>query len=146
MADEKYIQFVANYDNWVAVKKLKIESSTQPVTIMEFLASLTISVDAKVEENLKKVVNLSKLDSALNELNLGKGDTSKALAEVSSRNISAVINEITALTNLQANEQKELTEFCKIYATKKALKACQVKADYSSVNIPGMKKGKKAKA
>jgi len=63
MTEEKYIQFVANYDDWVAIKKLKIEPSMDPKTIMEFLASLTISVDRKVEENLGKMVDLKKLDA-----------------------------------------------------------------------------------
>ncbi len=36
MADEKYINFIANYDDWVAIKKLKVEPATQPTTIREF--------------------------------------------------------------------------------------------------------------
>lgn len=146
MAEEKFIQFVANYEDWVAVKKLKIEQSTDPRTIMEFLASLTTSVDAKVEANLRKIVDLAKLDAALNELGLGKGDVAKALVEVSGRKISSAINEITVLEKFQKNEQKELADFCRVYATKKALLACGLKADYSFVEIPGMNRLKKVKA
>ncbi|AJF60273.1 MAG: DUF2666 family protein [Candidatus Diapherotrites archaeon] len=145
MAEEKYIQFVANYDDWVAIKKLKVEQATDPKTVMEFLAGLTISIDDKVEANLGKAVDLKKLDSALNELSLGKGDTSKALAEVNGRKINSIIDEITSKPEFQKNEQKELKGFCKAYAMKKALKACGLNVDYSGVEIPGMKRLKKIK-
>ncbi|MBI5872406.1 DUF2666 family protein [archaeon] len=65
---EKYIQLIANYDDWVAIKKLKIEPSTDARTVMQFLASLGISLDKKVVDNLRKIVALDKLDSAIKEL------------------------------------------------------------------------------
>lgn len=145
MADDKYIQLISNYDEWVAIKKLKIEPSTDPRAIMEFLAGLTVSVDLKVEHNLKKILDIAKLDAALAELELGKGDTAKALQEVSSRKVNAVINEITGLEKFQKNEQKELAGFCKVYAMKKALKACGLNVDYSEIEIPGMKRLQKKK-
>ena len=67
MADEKFIQFVANYEDWVSVKKLKVEPGMEPRTVMEFLASLGTGIDKKVEENLRKCVALDKLDAALKE-------------------------------------------------------------------------------
>lgn len=139
---EKTIQFVANYDDWLAVKKLKIEEKTDPKTIMEFLASLTTSIDNKVEINLKKIVDLAKLDSAINELKFGKteAEIANVLAEVSSRKINSVITEICEIPNLQPNAQKELKGFCKAYATKKALKKCALNIDYSNIEIPGMKR------
>jgi len=145
MSSDNYIQFIANYEDWVAIKKLKIDGNTDPRTIMEFLAGLTMSVDPKVEENLKKTVELQKLDLALNELELGKGDTAKALKEISTRKIGSVINEITELEKFQKNVQKELKGFCKVYATKKALQACGLSVDYSSIDIPGSKRLKKVK-
>ena len=144
-AEEKYVQFVSNYDDWVAVKKLKIEPGTDPLVVMEFLAGLTFSVDSKVEANLKKIVDLAKLDAALSELALGKGDTAKALQEVAGRKISGTINEITQLEKFQANVQKELSDFCRVYAMRKALEACNLKLDYSAVEIPALKRLKKAK-
>ncbi len=140
---EKIIQFIANYDDWVAIKKLKIGPATDPRTVMEFLAGLGMGIDRKIESNLRKVVDLGKVDSALNELELGKGDVAKALSEVNSRKINSVINEITSLPEFQKNVQKELQGFCKVYAMKKALKECGLNVDYSNINIPGMKRLKK---
>ncbi|MFA5357906.1 MAG: DUF2666 family protein [archaeon] len=142
---EGSIQFISNYEDWKAIKKIKITEETAPKTVAEFLASLSTSLDTKVESNLRKVVALDKLDAAITELGFGKGDSARALEEINSRKISAVINEITNREGLQANEKKELQQFCKVYATKKALKACGLVVDYSEIDIPGMKRLKKKK-
>ncbi len=145
MPDEKYIQFVANYGDWVSIKKLKITEATDPVVVMEFLASLTYAVDSKVEQNLGKVVDLKKLDAAIKELALSKGQAAEALEVLNTRKLSAVINEITGLEKFQKNEKKELADFCRVYATRKVLEAISLFIDYSKVDIPALRKIKKAK-
>ncbi len=145
MPDEKYIQLVANYEDWVAIRKLKIEPATDPKTVMEFLASLGNSLDSKVEANMRKIVRLEKVDAAIAELGLGKKDVARALEEVNSRKVGSVIKEITEIPGLQKNERKEVEQFCRVYATKKALKECGLAVDYTEIKIPGMKKLKKAK-
>ncbi|MCX6803529.1 MAG: hypothetical protein NTY48_03080, partial [Candidatus Diapherotrites archaeon] len=74
-----------------------------------------------------------------------KGDAVKAMEEINSRKISAVINEISAIEGRQKNQQKEINGFCKTYATRKCLKACGLMVDYSQIEIPGMGRLKKAK-
>jgi hypothetical protein len=150
MPDEKYIQMVANYDGWVAIKKLTIEPSTDSRTIMQFLASLGISLDKKVEDNLGKIVDLKKLDEALAELSKGKTAENIALIleAASSGKINKVIKEICEIEGMQPKEKNELMEFCKVYALKKALKNAGLFIDYSTISlkIPGMKKGPAKKA
>lgn len=143
---EGSIQLVANYSDWKAIKKITITEKTDPLNIIEFLASLTGSVDGKVEYNLKKIVDLEKLDKTIDELGLTKGDAVKALEEINSRKIAKVINEISANPNYQKNQQKEIGEFLKTYATRKTLKACGLMVDYSQIEIPGMGRLKKTKA
>ena len=145
MPDEKYIQLVANYEDWVAIRKLKIEPATDPKTVMEFLASLGNSLDSKVEANMRKIVRLEKVDAAIAELGLGKKDVARALEEVNSRKVGSVIKEITEIPELQKNEQKELEQFCRVYAAKKALKNCGLEIDYSGIEIPGLKRAKTVK-
>jgi len=65
---EEVIQFIANYADWKSIKKLKIEAATDPKTIMEFLASLGTGIDRKIEDNLRKIVELDKVDAAIAEL------------------------------------------------------------------------------
>jgi len=142
---EGTVQFIANYDDWKAVKKITITEKTAPLTIAEFLASLTNSVDSKIEINLKKVVDIDKIDQAIKEIGLKKGDIAKAIEEVNSRKVGKVINEITKIDTFQKNVQKELAGFCKAYAMRKALRECEIIVDYSEVEIPGMKRLKKAK-
>ena len=141
------IQFVANYEDWVAIKKLRIEPQTNPKTIMEFLASLTNGIDAKVEANLRKTVNLDALDAVLQGINPGKSEEeiAAAIKELNTRAVSQKINEITSLPQLQANEKKELQGFCRAYAARKILKKAGVEVDYSEIEIPGMKRLKKTK-
>ncbi len=140
---EGSIQFIANYDDWKAIRKQTVTEKTDPLTVMEFLAGLTNSVDGKVEINLKKKVDLVKLDAAIEALGLTKGDAIKALEEINSRSISKVINEISGVPSLQKNQQKEVAGFCKTYATRKCLKACGLMVDYSQIEIPGMGRLKK---
>ena len=144
--EDQSIQFIANYEDWVAIKKLKIEEKTDPRTVMEFLAGLTVSVDRKIEANLKKIVALDKLDAVIAQIPIGKteDEIAAALKEVSTRKVSQVINEITQLPTFQKNEQGELADFCRAYATRKILKNCKALIDYSEVEIPGMKRVMKA--
>ncbi len=145
---EKVIQFISNYDDWVAVKKLKIEEKTDSRTIMEFLASLGMGIDGKVEANLGKIVELKKLDLAIDQIKAGKSEEeiAGAMKEVNTRNVSKIIGEITEREEFQANEKKELQGFCKVYAMRKVLKKCGLNIDYSSIEIPGMKRLTKKKA
>jgi hypothetical protein len=143
---EEGIQLIANYDDWKAIKKITITSATQPLSIAEFLASLTYSTDDKIAENLAKTVELSKVDAALDSLNLGKGDAGEAVKEVSTRAVSKVINEICKLSQFSGPQQKELIGLCKIYAIKKALKACGIMSAYHEAELPNLKRAKKAKA
>jgi hypothetical protein len=140
---EKFIQFVANYDGWVAIKKLKIEAATDPRSILEFLASLTTGIDRKVEENLGKIVELGKLKAAVESVFAGgKGADaiSEAIAAVNSPTVNKTISEITEKPEFQKNEQAELQGFCKAFAMRHALKKCGLMIDYSEIEIPGMKR------
>ncbi len=142
---EGSIQLIANYDDWKAIRKQTVTEKTDPLTVMEFLAGLTNSVDGKVEVNLRKIVDLPKLDKAIEELGLAKGDAIRALEEIKSRKIASVINEISEVERLQKNQRKEVADFCRTYATRKCLKACGLMVDYTQIEIPGMGRLKKAK-
>jgi len=142
---DETIQFIANCGQWKAIKKLKIEPATEPKTVMEFLASLGTGIDRKIEENLQKTVDLAKVDAAIEEASLGKSDVAEAIAEVSSRKVNSVIKEVCEKPELQKNVQKELIQFCKVYAMRKALAKAELNVDYSSVDIPGMKRLMKKK-
>lgn len=141
---EQGIMFVANMGNWQSVKKLTMEEKTDPRSIMEFLASLNTGLDNKVEENLRKIVALDKVDTFVKEELAGKGKTENEIASVLATlkgpKLGKVLNEICELPELQKGEQNEVKDFCRVYALRKALKQLGVMLDYSQIEIPGMKR------
>jgi len=143
---EETIQFIANTKGWISIKKMKITEQTDPKSIMEFLASLGTGLDRKVEESLGKIVEIEKLNSVLDEVLNETGKSSGEIIQaMNGRKISAVVNELVEQDKWQTGEKKEVAEFLKVYATRKALKTIKVRVDYSEIKIPGMKKVKKAK-
>jgi len=149
---DKCIQFVANYDDWVAVKKLSISETPDPIVVMEFVASLGYSFGRKIEENLRKAVELEKVDAVLNEelegIAGGKKGIETALAAAKNAKVVKAIKEVCDKPELQKKKKKELEEFCRAYALKKALNAAGLKVNYSEIETPSvkaaMKKAKKA--
>lgn len=149
-AEEKYIQFIANYNDWVCIKKMKIIPETEPRAILEFLASLGTSFDKKVEQNLGRVVDIVKLNNALDSalMNIsGKSadELGKVIAAVNGSAINSIIREIVSEKGFEKSVAKELEQFLKAYAIRRALKEAGLGVDYSEIDIPGMKRVKKAK-
>lgn len=144
---EDQIQFIAKYADWTAIKKMKITEQTDPVMIMEFLAGLGFTFDRKIEENLKKTVNLEEVDKVLNELIEGgkKADNiAKVIASVNGPKIGSIAKQLAdSNPSWQKGEKKEIEEFIRTYAMRKALKELKVRVDYSHIEIPGMKKAMK---
>lgn len=140
-----YIQFIANYEDWKAVKKLTIDSKMDNKTILEFLASLTTGVDKKIEYNLGKIVDLSEINSFVERETESRGRSEQAIAAVLSALKGAKLGriikqEIEKIKGLQKNEKKEITDFLRAYATRKALKYLGISVDYSEIEIPGLKR------
>ena len=132
---DKVIQFIANYDEWQAVRKIKITEKTTPKDIMEFLSMLTVSVDNKIEQQLRMIVELNKVDSFIKE-NIEKGKSieliAKALNLLESRNFSKLLNELTGKIE-NKNDQKEIKSFIKLYAIRKTLNMLGLNVDYSII-------------
>ncbi len=143
---EEVIQFIANMKGWIAVKKLKVTEKTDPKSVMEFLASLGTGIDRKIEENLEKIVEINKLNSVLEEIMNETGkNPGEIIQAVNGRKISSVVNELVEKPEWQKKEKKEMAEFLKVYASRKALRENKIRVDYSEIEIPGMKKTKKTK-
>jgi len=141
------IQFVVKFGDWVAVRKLTMEEKTEPLQVMEFLAGLSFSFDGKIEEFLGKEIDIQRLSSAVEEEMEGAGKGAKgvneALAKVGGAKIGRVINELCDAKARRPKEKKELKEFCKVYALRKAFKIAGLKVDYSTIETPAIKAAKK---
>lgn len=144
------IQFIAKMGNWVAVRKLSVEEKTEPLMVMEFIAGLSVSFDRKIEEFLAKEVEIEKLNTAIDEelegIKKGARGVSEVLAKIGGAKLGRVINELCDSKARQPKEKKELKEFCKIFALRKAFRKLGLKVDYSTIETPAIKAAmKKAK-
>lgn len=139
------IQFIANYDEWKAIKKLKIDENVPALDITDFLASISISFDKKIEDNLKKICNLKPIEDYIATLVEGKTkkeeDFAKILKGLASPNTGKAITSAMENAQLEPKEKDKLKIYLKIYITKTALSKAGLEIDYTKVPIP-VNKGK----
>jgi len=144
------IQFVAKMGDWLAVKKLKVEEKTDPLTVLEFLAGLSVSFDFKIREYIGKEVDVKRIESAVDEelegIARGAKGIDEALAKVKGLKIGKIINELCGAKGWQPKQTKELKEFCKVYALRYAFVKAGLKVDYSSIDTPAIKAARKKAA
>ncbi len=137
------IQFISNYDDWKVIKKLKISDEVPALDIVDFLASISISFDKKVEENLKKICNLKPVDDYIASLVDGKvrkeEDFAKILKGLASPNSGKAITEAMSSATLEPKEKDKVKIYLKIYMTKTALSKAGLEIDYTKVPIPANK-------
>ena len=149
MSEEGYIQLVANYADWKAVKKIKIDDKASPEEIMYFLMSLSQSFDSKVEFNLKKALNLTEIENVIKEAGAtkkaGANEFANLIEIINSRKTSQAINAQVDSKPLSKDEKEGLRQACLIYLTRKVLGNNGIAVDYSQVKIPGTRVSKKAK-
>jgi len=141
------IQFVAKMGDWLAVKKLKVEEKTDALTVMEFLAGLSVSFDFKIAEYIGKEIDVKRLETVVDEelegIAKGAKGIDEALAKVKGLKIGKVINEMVEAKGWQPKQRKELKEFCKVYALRYAFQKTGLKVDYSSIDTPAIKAARK---
>ena len=137
------IQFVAKMGDWVAVKKLSIDEKTDALSVMEFLAGLSVSFDAKIGEYLGKEIDLKKLEAAIDEelegIAKGEKGISEVLAKLKGAKLGKVINELCDAKGWPPKGTKQLKEFCRVYSMRTAFKKIGLKADYSTIETKSIK-------
>ncbi len=141
---EGELQFIANCDEWKAVKKLKIDANVQGINIAEFLASVSISFDSKIENYLKKSINAKTVDEYIDSITKGTFKTeeeiSKVLKAINSAQANKTINACIP-EELSPKEKDLLKSFLKTYLTKKALLKINFCVDYTNLPLK-INKGK----
>jgi hypothetical protein len=127
------IEFFAQYGNWVAVKKLKIEDQ-QPIEVARFLASVHDTMDRKMWEFIGDEIPLDALDAIAYELT---GAQQKGRKWVAPRRSEDEVNAILAKIKCPGTTRKigehvksnELKELSKIYLTRRVLELLGVKVE-----------------
>ena len=138
------IQFIANTNDWKAVKKLKIEDNVQGIDIATFLASVSISFDTKIEDYIKKSVNAKPIDEYIDTITKGtfktEEDISKVLKAINSTAANKAINACIK-EELTPKEKDLLKSFLKSYLTRKTLLKINFCVDYTNLPLK-INKGK----
>ena len=143
---EEQIQFIANCGDWKVIKKLTINEAVPDLDKVDFLASVNITFDTKVDEFLRKIVDFKPIDEYINSLVEGKAKKEEDFAKIlkglaslaAGKTITAAIPETA-----EKQEKEKLKIYLKIIMTKMALLKAGLQLDYSKVPITINKKKKK---
>jgi hypothetical protein len=138
------IQFIANTDDWKAIKKLKVEADVPDVDIATFLASVSISFDTKIEQYLKKAVNAKTIDDYIDSITKGTFKSEEDIAKVlKGINAMAAGKAITASlpAGLSPKDTDMYKAILKSYLTKKTLTKIGFCVDYTNLPLK-INKGK----
>jgi hypothetical protein len=139
MEDFEGIQFIAKLGDWIAVKKLKMEKGIKPREVAEFLISLTMSANRKVEEFLAEEIDFEAVRKAIDDVGI-----EEPLNAVENTSVKKAIKQaVKNRENLDKKIVKEFEELARVFALRYALKKAGYKIDYSEVEIPSLKLAKK---
>ncbi len=114
---EESIQFIANFDKFVSIKKLTIDKEVGPKEVIEFLTSVQFSTSQKIKDYIKKICDISNFEEKTNFLfSLEVGNF---IEEVNSKQTKKIIKEFIP----KEMEKKELKdayiELFKVYLIEK---------------------------
>ena len=133
---EDVIQFVAKDGKKVVVKKIK-PGEHHPIDVAFFLAGLLDTIYNWTEHYLSQAIDVSKIDSVVEEITRGKRASKNAVGEivaaVNGPKVSKVINEIVEplAETYQKKELEAIKTLLKAYALRKAFMKLNLKVDYS---------------
>ena len=139
MEDFEGIQFIAKLGDWIAVKKLKMEKATEPREVAEFLISLTMSANRKIEEFLAKEIDFEAVKKAIDDAGIEEPLNVLENAAIKRAIKQAIKNRET----MDKKTVKEYEELARVFALRYALKKAGYKLDYFDVEIPSLKLAKK---
>ena len=128
------IQFIANTDEWKTIKKLKIEDKVPNIDILDFLASVNITLIINFEKILAKIIDITKLNEIV--------DNTKTIEDAKSR---ATIKQLYELipAEYEKEELKKMQIYVKYIYHLKVLKKLKYTTDLFDVPIKINKKRKK---
>jgi len=116
MADES-IQFIANFDKFISIKKLTIDKDVGPKEVIEFLTSVEFSTSQKIIDYVKKICDISKFEEKterLFTLNVGQ-----FFEEINSRAIKKIITEFIPKEIEKKDIKDAYIELFKVYLIEK---------------------------
>ncbi|MDD3245019.1 MAG: DUF2666 family protein [Candidatus ainarchaeum sp.] len=116
MAEES-VQFIANFDKFVSIKKLTIDKDVGPREVIEFLTSVQFSTSQKIKDYLKKMCDVAKFEEktkSLFSLNVGQ-----FVEEVNSNGTKKIIKDFVPVEIDKKELKDAYIELFKVYLIEK---------------------------
>lgn len=114
---EESIQFIANFDKFVSIKKLTIDKEVGPKEVIEFLTSVEFSTSQKIKDYLGKMCDIKKFEEktkSLMALEIGK-----FIEEVNSNGTKKIIKEFIPEDIEKKDVKDAYIELFKVYLIEK---------------------------
>ncbi len=117
------IFFQVEVGGWNYSNEKKVDEKTTPLEMVQFLVPATKGVDGLIGLQLKKLVDFTKIEKIVDEAPLATNasELGKRIAFLNARKTSQAINEISALEKLQSKERSEVSQFIRLYLTRKIM-------------------------
>jgi hypothetical protein len=114
---DESVQFIANFDKFVSIKKLTIDKDVGPKEVIEFLTSVEFSTSQKIKDYLGKLCDTKKFEEKTKSLmTLEPG---KFIDEVNSNNTKKIIKEFIPEGMDKKDIKDAYTELFKVYLIEK---------------------------
>ena len=114
---EESVQFIANFDKFVSIKKLTIDKDVTPKDVIEFLTSVEFSTSQKIKDYLGKLCDIKKFEEKTKSLmSLEPG---KFIEEVNSNATKKIIKDFIPGNMDKKDEKDAYTELFKVYLIEK---------------------------
>ncbi len=139
---EEQIQFVANVDKFVSVKKLKIEPKVTKEDIVEFFASIQFSCNQKIDDFLEKIVDVVKLQEQTNQLFDLKFN--EFYEEINKPKTKKIITSLLP-SHIEKKQKDAYVEAIRVYLLNKFCVKNKIILSYNQVVFPSKKKIMKKK-
>lgn len=140
---DESIQFIANFDKFVSIKKLTIDKDVGPKEVIEFLTSIQFTTSQKIKEYVGKIINVKGFEEKtkpLFALNLGQ-----FIEEVNSRATKKIITEFMPKDLDKKDVKDAYTELLKVYLIEKYASEKKIVIGAHHIVFPANKKLMKKK-
>ena len=142
MAEES-IQFIANFDKFVSIKKLTLDKEVGPKEVIEFLTSVQFTTSQKIKDYVGKIIDVKSFDEKTKKLytqNLGQ-----FLEEVNSNVTKKIIKDFVP-ADIEKKETKDAyIELLKVYLIEKYANEKKIVIGAHHIVFPANKKLMKKK-
>jgi hypothetical protein len=141
---EESIQFFANMDGFVSIKKLKKTDDLKIEDIIEYLASIQFTCNNRIGFYLEKLIDFKEINKFVEDNKLYNLDFKEFYDQIYSRKLKSIINK-SIPNHIEKQQRKCYIEAIKIYLLDKYMFLKKKNIAYHHIVFPSKKKIMKKK-